>query len=270
MEGSSSSFCRQVTTDSSLQQDWICAQDLLKRKLVLQDDFTWTISSEDSCSEKKRTDNLRYIGGVDVSYLKEYPSLACGALVVIDAYTSEVVHEEYKVVQLDIPYVPGFLAFREAPVLLGLLDKMKYKDYPYYPQLLMVDGNGILHPRGVGLACHLGVMADIPSIGVGKNLHLVDGLTQSGVRQLLEARKNVDKDTIPLIGKTGQVWGAAMCSTTGSSKPIYISIGHRISLNSSCKIVKMCCKFRVPEPIRQADIRSRSFLQKMQRSQLQV
>lgn len=245
----------------SYQQDWIRIQDILKGKLVVKDDFTWTVPITE---ERVKAQSLRYIGGVDVSFLKGNASLACGALVILDAYTLEVVYEDYNVVQLDIPYVPGFLAFREAPILLGLLDKMKRDAHPYYPQLLMVDGNGFLHPRGFGLACHLGVLADLPTIGIGKNLFHVDGLTPCGVRQHLEAKDNCAKDLIPLLGKSGQVWGMALRSTTSSSKPIYISVGHRISLDSSVRLVRWCCKFRLPEPIRLADIRSRLFLQRLQ------
>ncbi|XP_020267086.1 endonuclease V-like [Asparagus officinalis] len=117
---------------------------------------------------------------------------------------------------------------------------------------------------GFGLACHLGVLADLPTIGIGKSLHHVDDLSQSGVRQHLEEGEICGKDLVPLIGKSGQVWGMALRSTSSSSKPIYISIGHRISLDSSVKVVRSCCKFRLPEPIRLADIRSRVFLQKMQ------
>ncbi|KAM0946685.1 putative deoxyribonuclease V [Dioscorea sansibarensis] len=243
-------------------EDWINVQESLKQKLILEDCFTWTISSPDMSSvENSRENNLKFIGGVDVSFLKEDPSMACAALVVVDAETLDVVHEEFDVVRLQIPYVPGFLAFREAPILQGLLDKMKQSAHPFYPQLLMVDGNGLLHPRGFGLACHVGVLVDLPAIGVGKNLHHVDGLTQSGVRKFFEAKENSDKDLICLVGKSGRVWGAAIRSTHGSTKPIYVSIGHCISLDSSIKIVKMCCKFRIPEPIRQADIRSRIFIQ---------
>ena len=85
-------------------------QDLLKGKLVVKDDFTWTVPITE---ERVKAQSLRYIGGVDVSFLKGNASLACGALVILDAYTLEVVYEDYNVVQLDIPYVPGFLAFRE-------------------------------------------------------------------------------------------------------------------------------------------------------------
>ncbi|XP_074571556.1 uncharacterized protein LOC141828095 isoform X1 [Curcuma longa] len=241
------------------------AQESLKERLVLEDDFSWGISSQESPSEGgSAREKLKYIGGVDISFLKKDPSLACGALVVLDSDTLNVVHEEFDVARLQVPYVPGFLAFREAPILLGLLDKMKFNAHPFYPQLLMVDGNGLLHPRGLGLACHLGILANLPTIGIGKNLHHVDGLTQSEVRRCFKDSGTCDKDPIPLIGKSGKTWGMAMHSSHSSSKPIYVSIGHRISLGSATMIVKASCKYRIPEPIRQADIRSKVFLQKFE------
>ena len=92
-------------------------QESLKQKLILEDCFTWTISSPDMSSvENSRENNLKFIGGVDVSFLKEDPSMACAALVVVDAETLDVVHEEFDVVRLQIPYVPGFLAFREVRI----------------------------------------------------------------------------------------------------------------------------------------------------------
>lgn len=90
----------------------------------------------------------------------------------------------------------------------------------------------------------------------------MDGLTLSGVKELLKAREHHAEDFITLTGDSGHVWGAAMRSTGGSLKPIFISIGHRISLDTAITIVKMSCKYRVPEPIRQADIRSREYLRK--------
>lgn len=91
---------------------------------------------------------LKYVGGVDLSFSKDDPSVACGTLVVLDIANLNVLYQDSSVVKLHIPYIPGFLAFREAPVLLELLKKMKTSASPFYPQLLMVDGNGILHPRG--------------------------------------------------------------------------------------------------------------------------
>ncbi|CAA7408317.1 unnamed protein product [Spirodela intermedia] len=250
----------------SYQHTWIKQQDLLRERVIVGDDFCWASGD----GEGGVGSSLRYVGGVDVSFAKDDPSIACGALVVVDLQQrtqcgeSEsapgVIHEVYDVARLTVPYVPGFLAFREAPILLRLLEKMKHDAPSLYPQVLMVDGNGVLHPRGFGLACHLGVLANLPTIGIGKNLHHVDGLTLSRVRKLLQDPANISKDLVTLMGDSGRIWGAAMRSSSGSSKPIFVSVGHRLSLESCISIVRMCCKHRVPEPIRQADIRSRRHL----------
>ncbi|KAF5456632.1 hypothetical protein F2P56_026095 [Juglans regia] len=244
---------------SSSSQDhkrWI-EFDTLRTRLITKDDFAWKLpktTSREKAEELEEVEMLRYVGGVDVSFSKEDPTVACGTLVVLDIQNLQVVYEDFAIVTIAVPYVPGFLAFREAPILLELLQRMKKKDAsPFYPQLLMVDGNGILHPRGFGLACHLGVLADLPTIGIGKNLHHVDGLTYSRVRQLLEAKENSTRDFITLTGCSGHIWGAAMRSTQDSLKPMFISVGHRVSLYTAIIIVKMTCKYRVPEPIRQVE-----------------
>ncbi|CAJ1972146.1 unnamed protein product [Sphenostylis stenocarpa] len=251
---------------------WITAQDILREKLILEDSFAWklpTTGASPSETDSNKGEELRYVGGVDISFFKDDPSQACGTLVVLDFHTLQVLYQDFSLVTLQVPYVPGFLAFREAPVLLQLLEKMKRSDNPYYPQLLMVDGNGILHPRGngkgsFGLACHIGVEANLPTIGIGKNLHHVDGLTHSSVRKILGDEDNSSKDVINLVGCSGRIWGVAMRSSQGSIKPIFISIGHRISLHTAIMIVQMTCKYRVPEPIRQADIRSRDYIRKLE------
>ncbi|CAN1217736.1 Endonuclease V [Linum perenne] len=207
---------------------WIKIQDILKKRLTTTDDFSWRppISNPSTMADKETSEVtakiLRYVGGFDVSYSKDDSSMACGVLVVLDLPTLQVVYEDFCFVDIRVPYAPGFLAFREAPVCLQLLEKMKKSDSSsLYPQLLMVDGNGLLHPRGFGSACQVGVLADLPTIGIGKN---------------------------------------AMRPSAGAVKPIFISVGHRISLETAVKIVKISCKFRVPEPVRQADIRSREHL----------
>ncbi|KAB2080420.1 hypothetical protein ES319_A05G068200v1 [Gossypium barbadense] len=220
---------------------WAEIQDTLKKRVITVDDFPWRLASQSESEPQQQ--QLKYVGGVDVSFSKEEPSMACGSLVVLDLlHDLRLVYQEYTCLSLDIPYIPGFLAFRE---------------------VLMVDGNGLLHPRGFGLASHLGVIANIPTIGVGKNLHHVDGLTQSGVRKLLEAEENKAKGIITLRGNSGFIWGAAMRSEQGSLKPVFVSVGHRVSLETAVEIVNMTCKFRVPEPIRQADIRSREHLRNL-------
>ncbi|GAB2222941.1 hypothetical protein Drorol1_Dr00017073 [Drosera rotundifolia] len=239
--------------------DWISVQDELKRRLVIEDDFDWALPDENGEDEGKE-EVLRYVGGVDVSFSKEDSAVACGCIVVLDVEAVEVVYEDYCVTRLEVPYVAGFLAFREVPVPLGLLQKMKTDSNPFYPQLLMVDGNGLLHPRGFGLACHLGVLADIPTIGVGKNLHHTEGLTRINVGELLQ--HDSCSELVDLIGSSGHTLGVAMRSTLSTLKPIFISVGHRISLPTAVKVVKLSCKYRVPEPIRQADIRSREYLRR--------
>ncbi|KAK4435651.1 Endonuclease V [Sesamum alatum] len=252
-----------------LLNEWIEIQDSLKKRLITEDGFDWKLppmKDQDSEGIEENQDSngeiLKYVGGVDLSFSRNDPLIACATLVVLDISNLEVVHEDSSIIKLRIPYVPGFLAFREAPVLLELLDKTKKTSPSLYPQVLMVDGNGLLHPRGFGFACHLGVLADLPTIGIGKNLHHVDGLTQSRVRQVLEANGKPRSDIFTLIGDSGSTLGAAMWTTKGSLKPIFISVGHRISLASAIKIVQLSGRFRVPEPIRQADIRSKDCLRK--------
>ena len=94
----------------------------------------------------------------------EYPSI-------------KVLYEDYEKETADYPYIPGFLAFKEVPVYSILFQRLREKTPLLWPQVLLVDGNGILHTRGFGCASHIGVLTDIPSIGVGKKVFAVDGLT---------------------------------------------------------------------------------------------
>ena len=95
---------------------------------------------------------------------------------------TKIVYQKCKLVTIKEEYIPGFLAFREVEFLADLINELKHTNLKLVPQVIFVDGNGILHPRGFGLASHLGVLVDIPTIGIGKNLLFVDGLTKSAVR----------------------------------------------------------------------------------------
>merc|ERR1712137_746618 len=101
-------------------------------------------------------------------------------------------YENHKKVSIKLPYIPSFLAFREVPVYMELLEELRKEAPHYMPDLLMVDGNGILHPRGFGVASHIGVLANTPSIGIAKSLHCFDGLSNEGTKtslsDLLERR----------------------------------------------------------------------------------
>ncbi|XP_060108443.1 endonuclease V isoform X3 [Heteronotia binoei] len=133
-----------------------------------------------------------------------------------------------------------------------------------YPDLevLFADGNGILHHRGFGIACHLGVLTGLPCIGVAKNLLQVDGLANDELHKEQIQDLQAGGDTFSLTSTSGRTLGMALRSYAKSTKPVYISVGHKMSLRSAVRLVHSCCKYRVPEPIRQADIRSREYIRK--------
>ncbi|WOL13683.1 endonuclease V isoform X2 [Canna indica] len=192
---------------SSCHREWMGAQESLKKQLILEDDFSWEVPSQGWASEDGlRMEKLKYIGGLDISFLKEDPSVACGALVVLDGETLEVVYKEFDVTRLQVPYVLDFLAFREVFNYL-ILHFQRFIILPFWILCTQLGLLSLIHCSGLGLACHLGILANLPTIGIGKNLHHVDGLTQSAVMQCLEARENYNKDMISLTGKSSKIWG---------------------------------------------------------------
>ncbi|XP_012410340.1 endonuclease V [Trichechus manatus latirostris] len=205
---------------------------------------------------------LQRVGGVDVSFVKGDSVNACASLVVLSYPELEVVYEECRMVNLLAPYVSGFLAFREVPFLAEAVRQLQEKEPSLLPQVLLVDGNGLLHHRGFGVACHLGVLTDLPCIGVAKKLLQVDGLEKNNLHkekiQLLQA----GGDTFPLVGDSGIVLGMALKSHDRSTNPLYVSVGHKISLEAAVRLTRACCRFRIPEPVRQADIRSREYIRR--------
>lgn len=166
-------------------------------------------------------------------------------------------------VELTLPYIPSFLAFREAPFLKERVDELKRTKPEILPQVILVDGNGILHTRGFGLASHFGVISDIPTIGVAKKLFSVDGLSKNSHHLMLIQTLKKAGDTFPLIGHSGKTWGLAMRGHDFSHNPIYVSCGHKLSLKTAQTVVYQCCRSRIPEPIRQADLRSREVIRKL-------
>jgi len=201
---------------------------------------------------------LRYIGGVDLSFSKRNNVDAVASLVVLSYPKLEVVYELYDAIKLTEPYIAGYLAFREVPHLVKLVNDLKANDPDKLPQVIMVDGNGILHYRGFGLACHLGVLTGIPTIGVAKKLLCVDGLTEPAVYEQCSAKLRRAGTHIELKGRSGTIYGAAVKGSDESNDPIFVSAGHKISLETSLELVKKCCIHRIPEPTRQADLRSRA------------
>jgi len=265
---------------------WRAEQEALKRKLVIQDTEEWqrriweeeedeeerneggegSRATEGSVSSTFSSGNLpvrlQYVGGVDVSFAPDGVT-ACASIVVCDLLNDlSAVYEDFLPFQLTMPYRPGFLAFREAPALMTLWRKLISSKPEVTPQVVLIDGNGILHPHGFGSASHFGVLIDTPTIGVAKKLYHVDGLEKSPAhkRRIDETLKR-RHDSFELIGDSGAVLGMALRTGNDAKNPVYVSVGHRISLATALEVVKRCSlEFRVPEPIRQADIKSREWL----------
>ncbi|KAK2528364.1 Endov, partial [Columba guinea] len=154
-------------------------------------------------------------------------------------------------VAVSTPYVAGFLAFREVPVLVEAVRRLQQEEPALQPQVLLVDGNGLLHPRGFGVACHLGVLTGLPCIGVAKNLLQVDGLVKDELHREQIRSLRREGDTFPLTGSSGSILGMVLRSSKNSSRPLYISVGHKVCLETAVRVVRSCCRYRIPEPIRQ-------------------
>jgi deoxyribonuclease V len=177
------------------------------------------------------------IGGADIS-MPRGSRTARAAIVVLSYPELEIVEVETGVAELAFPYIPGLLSFREAPVILDLYQKLTHR-----PDLLFVDGQGIAHPRRLGIASHLGLWLDRPTIGCAKSRlcgeHVEVGLEAGRQAQLIDQ---------------GEVIGTVLRTRAGS-RPLYISTGHEISLEESVRWTLTCLRgHRLPEPSRLAHL----------------
>lgn len=178
---------------------------------------------------------LRRVAGLDASYWGE---MGIGAAVVMSWPALEVLEERWVVQEVSFPYIPGYLSFREVPLLEDALRGVRQP-----PDLLFVDGQGIAHPRGIGLASHLGVLLGMPTIGCAK-----EPLVGSGEEP--EDRRGA----ISPLRYRERVVGVALRTKLGV-KPIYVSPGHLIDLERSWRVVLEATRgYRLPEPVRRAHL----------------
>eukprot|EP00980_Cylindrotheca_fusiformis_P006345 scaffold1356_cov123-Cylindrotheca_fusiformis.AAC.26 len=282
-------------------------------------------------------------GGVDVSFPEKEGDDAVAVYVIIDKRNMKRVYEDHEYFALEIPYVPTFLAFREIEPLQRLVHKQVQHHPDLTPKAILVDGNGILHPRHAGIACFLGTRTNIPTIGIGKSLLYEGGWTRENIAIAMDqfllnihdaikqnqdslssrlshvrgtivlknppnpsdqklrtpsaegssAESTIDRKdllqqlaplcngiAIPLKGDGDQrfpVLGAALVGHGGHSssnsdntkkgtiKPIYVSVGHRLSLLSAVQITASLSLHRIPEPVRVADLYGRELLRDKER-----
>jgi len=201
-------------------------QDALRVRVVLEDGFR----------------DISLIGGADVSYSGEG---ACCTVAVLDVESLELVEEQTLRHEVSFPYVPGYLSFREAGPVIKTFRALKER-----PDVLLIDGHGIAHPRGIGLASHVGVILNQPTIGVAKR-PLVGDFT---------APEKVGDTSEVVYGD--RVVGYAYLSWK-NTRSLIVSPGHRISLESSLRVVKRCIKgHKLPEPLRLAHNLSKTAISK--------
>lgn len=333
----------------ALKVEWLLEQQKISESVIAEKDtipLTTEVESEssecgpsfsilgslfqkDSSSQQL---NNSYFGGVDVSFPDNEDQKAVAVYVILDARRSmEVVYRDFVYFHLTTPYIPSFLAFREIDPIMELINRQKLEHPEYEPSAILVDGNGIFHSRGAGIACFVGVRSGIPTIGVGKSLYCFGGLTKDLVWNSLndalgkaeayldsmqiadsldspirfnvpiyasedemqsvahstisedKARKVASKCrglAVPLAVRSAedgnmQVLGCALVAHgrrklsapalekfagPGTKVPIFISIGHLISLQKAIEITAALSYSRIPEPVRQADLLGREFM----------
>lgn len=178
-------------------------------------------------------ETVRYIAGVDIAYTKE---ISIGAVVVLDFTSLSPVESQVAHVKTRFPYVPTLLALREIPPAFSAIRKLQV-----HPDIFLVDAHGIMHPRRLGFAAHLGLVIDKPTIGVAKNPLLGEAESATGQMRVF-------------ITDRGEIVGAKLF-TKARGKPVYVSIGHKISLERAINIVARCVvSHRFPTPTWQAHI----------------
>ena len=190
--------------------------------------------------------SINTVGGIDLTFenIKENPTRAWASIVVVELKTLRVIHQEVIEGIVDFPYIPTFLAFRELPLMIKLVESIEVK-----PDVYFIDGQGMAHPRGCGIASHFGVMTGSVSVGVAKTKlfgHYKEPENKKGAYSYLTHK--------------GNIVGAAV-RTKENSPPVFVSVGHRISLRTAIELVLKTSLYRIPEPTRLAH----NLLQKVRR-----
>jgi len=188
-------------------------------------------------SRKNEVTNPHFIAGVDISVNKT-GGLATASVVVLNYPELRLVETQIVNGQLEFPYIPGLLSFRESPLALLACQRLTIT-----PDFMLVDGQGVAHPRRMGFASHLGLLLDTPTIGCAKSLlcgqHEVPGDEPGSYAEIVDR---------------GETIGAALRTKPGV-KPVYVSIGHRVDLQTAIYWVLECCRgYRLPEPTRLAHL----------------
>ncbi|MEL7119327.1 MAG: deoxyribonuclease V [Bacteroidota bacterium] len=181
-------------------------------------------------------DAVTHIAGADVAY-SDATDQMIGAIVVLDAQTLEVVDQAVVKMEITFPYVPGLFSFREVPPLLKAFELLSIK-----PDLIVCDGHGIAHPRGLGMASHLGLELDLPTIGCAKK-RLIGDYEEVGQH----------RGAYSSLQYEGEEVGRVLRTQDGI-KPLFVSVGHKVSIDTACHwILQLAQQYRQAETTRKAD-----------------
>lgn len=192
----------------------------------IQEEIAERVIKEDETSE------LNTVAGCDISFSEE--NTACAACVLFDYPELEETYKAVKKVEIDFPYIPTFLAFRELKPMLEVVKDVNSDVY-------LIDSQGLAHPRRAGLASHLGVIIDKPTVGVAKSRLCGEG-----------DEPGIEKGSYSPLRNDGEVIGAKLRTRTNVN-PVYVSIGHKVSLEKAIEVtLKSSPKYKIPEPIRAA------------------
>jgi deoxyribonuclease V len=208
---------------------------------------SWDVSPDEAIKIQNQLRNLvkveklvgeiRYIAGADISFDKG-SNVVYAVVLVLKFPELEEVDRSLVVTEVNFPYIPGLLSFRESPALIKAWEKIKI-----VPDVVMIDGQGIAHPRRFGIASHFGVLVDRPTIGCAKSLLVGE----------YEEPKD-EAGSFSYLYDSGEIIGVAL-RTRDSFQPVFVSVGHKITLDESIEIVMKTVRgYRIPEPTRQAHL----------------
>ena len=193
----------------------------------------WALRTKISLKDQKPSNQLHTIAGLDVSYSGEE---AFGAVVVMDLDSLHVLETQTSSIRTRFPYIPTYLSYHELPIAIELLEKLTIN-----PDILLFDGNGVLHPAGVGLASHAGVIFETPTMGIAKKL-------LCGELRSLKFDNEVE-EVFEVILNDHRI-GYGFKPKTAKNRLVYVSPGNNISFVTSLQLALKLCKTRIPEPIR--------------------
>lgn len=214
--------------------------EMLEKFISIQN----SLSTKISCCDNFDIKNIKTIAGVDLAYWQDNEKeFAVCCIVVIDYITHDVLEKQQYYGLIEVPYIPGFLAFRELPLVLKAVEKLKIK-----PNIFMFDGNGYLHPRHMGIASHASFYLKTPTIGVAKTYYRID-------KSLSYNEPNTKAGSFSDIVWNREIYGRVL-RTHDDVKPVFVSVGNYISLDTAMKIsLNLVYKeSHIPIPTRLADL----------------